>query len=123
MGSQDGGVVQEEWQGGEAEEGGTRGESTILFVKKLAQVPGGELEEEQGSAGLPGVGSAGCQDELTTRGCETALFQQGLEGGAGLGLEVLVEGFEEGVEAPAEVETAIVAAEGGDADFRITIAD
>jgi hypothetical protein len=76
----------------------------------------GLLEEEKGGAGLPGARSVFGQEDLPAGVDEEALVEEGGDCRPGARDEVFVEGFEEGMEAAAEVEAAVVALDGEERD-------
>ncbi len=72
----------------------------------------GELEEEQGGAGLPGVGQVGGEEQVFAIFGEAAAGGECGEGEAGMNLEVAIEGLQNGIEATSVVEAAIETAGG-----------
>jgi hypothetical protein len=91
----------------------------------FTEEPGGEmpglLEKEEDGAGLPGAGSAFGQEDLMAGVGEAALFEEGGDRRTGTGEEILIKGFEEGVEAAAEVEAAVVALDGEEGNLTPTL--
>ncbi len=74
------GEVEEDGKAGLMEEGRGRMVLEVLFVDELAEALSAELEEEQGGAGLPGVGSGRGEDDLFAGGGEVTFFQHGEDG-------------------------------------------